>query len=74
MSKETNQNKVTNPLKQYARYTGIAFQMMAIMAFSAWLGWKLDEKLSLSFPAFTLFFIIASVGLVLFKIIRSLSN
>jgi F0F1-type ATP synthase assembly protein I len=74
MSKETNQNKVTNPLKQYARYTGIAFQMMAVMALSAWLGWKLDQWMELSFPIFTLVLTIATVALVLYKIIRSLSN
>ena len=74
MSKETNQNKITNPLKQYAKYTGIAFQMMAIMAVSAWLGWKLDERLNFKFPVFTLTFIITAVGLVLYKIVRSLSS
>jgi len=74
MSKETKQDKVTDPLKQYARYTGIAFQMMAIMAFAAWLGWELDERLNLNFPLFTLIFIIIAVGLVLYKIVRSLSG
>ena len=74
MSKETNHNKTTNPLKQYTRYTGIAFQMMAIMAFSAWLGWKLDQSLNLNFPVFTLVFIIAAITLLLYKIVKSLSN
>ena len=71
MSKEADRNKVTNPLKQYARYTGIAFQMMAVMGISAWLGLKTDEFFDLQFPAFTLTFIIAALGLVLYKIVRS---
>lgn len=74
MSKEPSQNKVTNPLKQYARYTGIAFQMMAIMAFSAWLGWKIDQWMELNFPVFTLVLTITAVALVLYKLIRSLSS
>lgn len=74
MSRETNQNKTTNPLKQYARYSGIAFQMMVAMAFSAWLGLKTDELLNLQFPLFTLIFIMAALGVILYKIVRSLSN
>ncbi len=74
MSKQTNHNKATNPLKQYAKYSGIAFQMMAVMALSAWFGWKLDQKLTLQFPIFTLLFIISALVLLLYKLIRSLSN
>lgn len=74
MTKPTNQNKATNPLRQYAKYSGIAFQMMAVMALSAWLGWKLDQKLNLQFPIFTLVFIITALALVLYKLIRSFSN
>jgi hypothetical protein len=48
--------------------------MMAIMALSAWLGWQLDEKLKLQFPAFTLIFIIVAIALMLYKLIRSLSS
>ncbi len=71
MSKQTNRNKITNPLKQYARYSGIAFQMMAAMSLSAWLGLKTDELLGLRFPVFTLTFIIVAMCLVFYKIVRS---
>ena len=75
MSKEANNhNKATSPLKQYAKYSGIAFQMMATMALSAWLGWKLDQKLELGFPVFTLVFIITAVALVLYKLVKSFLN
>ena len=74
MFMEPNRNRITNPLKQYAKYTGIAFQMMAIMAFSTWLGLKTDELFDLQFPLFTLIFIITALGLLLYKIIRSISN
>ncbi len=72
MSKETDRNKATSQLKQYTRYSAIAFQMMAIMGFAAWLGLKTDELFDLRFPVFTLIFIIAALGLVLYKIVRSL--
>ncbi|GJM27414.1 MAG: hypothetical protein DHS20C17_00490 [Cyclobacteriaceae bacterium] len=74
MSKQTNHNKATSPLKQYARYTGIAFQMMAVMAISAWLGYKVDQQLNFQFPVFTLVFILIAIGLILYKLVKSLSN
>ena len=74
MFMEPNRNRITNPLKQYAKYTGIAFQMVAIMAVSTWLGLKVDALLNLQFPLFTLIFIITALGLLLYKIIRSISN
>jgi hypothetical protein len=46
--------------------------MMAVMGISAWLGLKTDEFFDLQFPAFTLTFIITALGLVLYKIVRSL--
>jgi hypothetical protein len=46
--------------------------MMAVMAFSAWLGLKADKYLELQFPLFTLIFIITALGLILYKMVRSL--
>jgi len=69
-----DRNKTTNPLKQYARYTGIAFQMMAVMALSAWLGYKLDQTLDFSFPIFTLVFILTALGLLMYKLIKSFTR
>jgi hypothetical protein len=47
--------------------------MMAVMAISAWVGYKLDQWLSIEFPVFTLGFTVVAIGLVLYKLVKSLS-
>lgn len=73
MSRQTNPNKTTNPLKQYARYTGLAFQLLAAIFLGIWLGMKLDQWLSLKFPLFTLMLSMAAlIGSIIF-LIKSLN-
>lgn len=40
----TNQKKPKKPLNQYARFSGILFQMIAIIALGTFVGVKLDEN------------------------------
>lgn len=37
-----------NPWNDYIKYSGIAFQMLAVIGLSAWGGIKLDEKFNSS--------------------------
>ncbi len=59
-------------LNNYAKYSGLGFQMMATLGIAVWGGIKLDKWLDLKFPAFTVALsCIALIGsLVIF--IRSL--
>lgn len=59
-----DKNKYQKPKKQFddfIRYSGLAFEMMAIIGAGTWLGIKIDQWLGLSFPAFTLSLIVLSV-------------
>ena len=60
------------PLKGYARYTNLAFQMFAIIGAGIFGGVKLDEWLNLSFPVFTLLFSILSVSAAIYSAIKDL--
>jgi hypothetical protein len=40
-------------LNNYAKYSGLGFQMMATLGLAVWGGIKLDAWLELKFPAFT---------------------
>jgi len=46
-------------LKEYAKYSSLIFQMIAIVAVGIWGGIELDEKLNMKGPVFT-------IGLTLF--------
>jgi ATP synthase protein I len=48
-----------------AKWSGLAFQMMAMIGLGVWGGMWLDKKLELAFPAFTL-------GLSLLGVVGSL--
>jgi hypothetical protein len=41
-------------MQSYARYSGIAFQMIAIIGLATWGGVKLDELLGMKTPVFTI--------------------
>lgn len=55
----------------FIRYSSLAFEMMLIMAAGAFAGYKIDQWLELSFPAFTLGLMILSVIGAIFYAIRN---
>jgi len=57
-------------LDSYARYTSIAFQMLAIMLIGVFGGIKLDEWLELKFPVFTVILTILSVILAIYYTVK----
>ena len=66
-------NKYQKPKKQFddfIRYSGLAFEMMAIMGAGVWLGVKIDQWLGMSFPAFTLGLMILSVIGAIYHAVR----
>ena len=46
-------NRQTSGLSDYTKYSGMAFQMGAIIAVAAWGGVKLDEMAKTNKPIFT---------------------
>ena len=53
--KEKNPKKPPDKgLRDYARYSGIAFQMIAIILLTTWGGIKLDQLAGFSKPVFTI--------------------
>jgi len=53
--KEKNQKKIPNKgLKDFARYSGLGFQMIAIILIATWGGIQLDKLAGFSNPVFTI--------------------
>lgn len=57
------------PFKGYARYSGMAFQMAAIIALGSYGGLKLDEALQTK-PLFIIVGSLASIALALYIVIK----
>jgi len=57
-------------LNDYARYSSLAFQMMAIIGVGIFGGMKLDKYLALERPVFTVLFSVISVILAVYYAIK----
>ncbi|MFP4090663.1 MAG: AtpZ/AtpI family protein [Cyclobacteriaceae bacterium] len=78
--KETSPNQKQNDqkkhsqeqLKTYVRYSGLAFQMMAVLGLAVWGGLKLDDSVGNDFPLFMITFALLAFVASLIVTIRSL--
>ncbi|MEM9983349.1 MAG: AtpZ/AtpI family protein [Bacteroidota bacterium] len=61
-------------ISSYAKYSGLAIQMILFIGLAVWGGMKLDAYLTLSFPIFTVVLSLFSVIGILFWVIRSLQR
>jgi F0F1-type ATP synthase assembly protein I len=57
-------------MQDFAKYTGIAFQMIATILVITYLGYLLDQCLSLAFPVGILLGIFLGVGSSLYIILK----
>ena len=65
------ENRSHRQLKNYARYSGMAFQMGIIIAVGAYGGVKLDEKWNTK-PWMTLVCVLVSIAVALYSVIKDL--
>ena len=69
--KEKNpKNPPNKGLKDYARYSGIAFQMIVIILITTWGGIKLDKLAGFSKPVFTIILSLLGVFAAIYTAIR----
>ncbi len=60
------------PLESYARYSGLAFQMFAIIGLGIFGGVKLDQWIDTGFPVFTVLLSIISVAASIYTAVKDL--
>jgi hypothetical protein len=65
-----NQKPDESPLRTYARYSSLAFQMLAIILLGVWGGRSLDKWLELEIPVFTMVLSVLSVLLSIYFAIK----
>lgn len=58
---DIDKEKKTSPLKFYAKYSSLTFQMIAIILAGAFGGRAIDAKLTYEFPIFTVVLTILAV-------------
>ena len=73
LSKSKNQQlQNQKPINEYVKYSGLAFQMAALILLGYWLGSKIDKWLELSIPVFTIILILLFLSVSFYSLIKSL--
>lgn len=65
-------NQKKNNLNNYAKYSGIAMQMLVIILLGVFGGVKIDEWLNLSIPIFTVVLSLLSVVIAIYTVTKDL--
>ena len=73
-TKKKVSNSQKKPPNNFIKFSGIAFQMIAIILAGVYAGIWLDEKVPLEFPLFKLIFSLFSVGLAMYVVIRQVGR
>lgn len=75
MESQDNQNqKKNNQLNAYARFSGIGFQMLVIIAIGVWGGIKLDTIYPNDYQIFTIICSLVSIGIALYTVIKQVKK
>jgi ATP synthase protein I len=72
MEKKKKQKNNTSPLKSYARYSAIAFQMLFIVLAGVFGGIQLDKLVHWPFPVFTVVFSTLAVFAAMYYVMKGL--
>ena len=70
--KKSQRRQSQNQINEYVKYSGLAFQMAALILLGYWLGGKIDKWLDLSIPIFTIILILVFLSLSFYSLIKSL--
>jgi F0F1-type ATP synthase assembly protein I len=59
-------------LRDYTRYSSLAFKLIAVILAAFFIGWQLDKLVSIGFPLFTLLFSTGGIVIIIYIIIKQL--
>ncbi|GAB2551396.1 AtpZ/AtpI family protein [Rufibacter soli] len=71
---QPSDNQEESQVKPYLKYSGLAFQMIAIMGLAAWGGRKLDAHFQNQTPWWTLGLLLVAVFASMYSVIVSLTR
>jgi len=66
-----NKDPKKSSINSFAKYSGIAFEMLGIIFFGTYAGVKLDEKRDAEFPLFTTILSLLSVIIALYLVLKN---
>lgn len=73
-SEEPSHKPKPKPYNTYLKYSGLAIQLLAAIAIAGYVGYLLDGKLELRFPAFMLLFGFLAFGGMMYQLYKSINK
>lgn len=70
----TDPSSRKKPYNSLWKYAGLAFQMLAAIGFSLWLGHLLDQWTGMRFPLFMIILSLLALALLLWQIVKDTSK
>ena len=67
-------DKEKRMLSDYARYSNLAFKLIAVILAAFFIGWQVDKWIRIGFPLFTLLFSCGGVVMMLYLLIKDLKK
>ena len=67
-------DKEKRVLRDYARYSNLAFKLIAVILAAFFIGWQLDKWIGIGFPLFTLLLSVGGLVSVIYLLIKDLSG
>jgi uncharacterized membrane protein YbjE (DUF340 family) len=61
-------------LSDYARYSNLAFKMIAVVLTAFFIGWQVDKWIHIGFPLFTLLFSAGALIAIMVLLIKEFSK
>jgi F0F1-type ATP synthase assembly protein I len=68
--KKDQKNRRSKGLRDFARYSGVAFQMFAIIFITVWGGMKLDKVAGNNTPVFTIILSLLGVFAAIYTVVK----
>lgn len=68
--KKNQKKQESKGLNDFAKYSGIAFQMVAIIGITTWGGIKLDKLAGFETPVFTIILSLFGVGAAIYAAVK----
>ncbi len=65
-----NLDRERKSLREYARYSNLAFKLIAVVLAAFFIGWQLDKWIHTGFPLFTLLFSLGGLVTMLYLLIK----
>jgi F0F1-type ATP synthase assembly protein I len=59
-------------LRDYARYSNLAFKLIAVILAAFFIGWQIDKLIHIGFPLFTLLLSVGGLAISLYLLIKDL--